>query len=796
MGQALDSIEEHADSGAAESSGWHGDPAPVYFVLLALIAILIPLAGGGLVTAQGLFVAVSGALIALRPPRFLPTRSVELLPVFGIIFLVLAVLPWPEAWRPEWWLRLQALGVPLPATKSPTPVYSFEAAILMMAGALGILAVVANPVRHDLRKRLLLYFCLGVGVIAGISGILGWAGVKYPLAPDVHNFSFLPNRNHSGGLFAAGGVVAFGLLIESLFRKRWRLSAVCLIALAGAFVGLVSGLSRSAIICFFAAYIFWLAITFSVRRLTPIVAGAVPVFTALFVFAMGLGGRTIERVVSLDAETGLGFRANIYRDALQMAMESPLTGHGLGMFEAVFPHFRDESASDLRILHPESDYLWVLSETGIFGLMLLLTAGFVFFRCTYRLLFKKAPYRSLALAGAFVFLLQGIIDVPLHKPATGLACIVLFGLCLDSGVRAFPTMISPILFRSLGTIVALVGLLWVASGLLGLGLHSGENAREKTKIREAIAAASQTGTDAVSQLSAYPRRYPLDWEGHFIEGAFALREGRSQAATLAFRRAAAVEPVLPDVPYVVGRTWAPVNPRRAFIAWADMIERTNNPDLLRRIELAIAASGMDAADRRKGAAFLSKRSPERRARYMLSLDDDVFAFIIEDEVAHGGWLPAISRELRESVIGRWARVAPQAYLAWERENPDASKLSYRARARALAALEQFSAACALVEAYVPDEILPPSTSSERVGVLRREYQKNPSDEVAAINYLRALILEGDSRGATQVVDRLVAQREMPAYLYFWQAKTHAAIDEYDKAWKAWENYFQLKPDVL
>ena len=60
----------------------------------------------------------------------------------------------------------------------------------------------------------------------------------------------------------------------------------------------------------------------------------------------------------------------IYRDATDMIVDAPLTGFGLGSFSAVFPQYRDASASYHRLAHPDSDFFWLASEGGLIAVAL------------------------------------------------------------------------------------------------------------------------------------------------------------------------------------------------------------------------------------------------------------------------------------------------------------------------------------------------------------------------------------------------------------------------------------------
>jgi len=121
--------------------------------------------------------------------------------------------------------------------------------------------------------------------------------------------------------------------------------------------------------------------------------------------------------------SGAGFRMAVQQDAWRLLVTFPLTGIGLGNFEAVFPFFRMVSASPWRAFHPESDWLWLACEAG---LVVGILAWGVFAVLAVRL-WKMAGQHPGASAVGFsamaVVIAHGFLDVPAHcAPVFILAC--------------------------------------------------------------------------------------------------------------------------------------------------------------------------------------------------------------------------------------------------------------------------------------------------------------------------------------------------------------------------------------
>lgn len=71
-------------------------------------------------------------------------------------------------------------------------------------------------------------------------------------------------------------------------------------------------------------------------------------------------------------------RVHFYRGALNMWMDQPIQGHGLGMFDVMFPQYRPLELSDImpfreyRVEHAHNEFLQIGAETGAVGLALYL----------------------------------------------------------------------------------------------------------------------------------------------------------------------------------------------------------------------------------------------------------------------------------------------------------------------------------------------------------------------------------------------------------------------------------------
>lgn len=65
-------------------------------------------------------------------------------------------------------------------------------------------------------------------------------------------------------------------------------------------------------------------------------------------------------------------RPKMWIGTLKIAVDFPLLGTGLGTFSSIFPKYRDIEVSGKFARYPENDYLQLLSEMGLFGLIFIL----------------------------------------------------------------------------------------------------------------------------------------------------------------------------------------------------------------------------------------------------------------------------------------------------------------------------------------------------------------------------------------------------------------------------------------
>ena len=85
-------------------------------------------------------------------------------------------------------------------------------------------------------------------------------------------------------------------------------------------------------------------------------------------------------------------RISMWKQTLELAQDNPICGVGVGNWKISFPSYGIEDFPDqhmfntLFFVRPENDYLWILSEVGIFGFILYLSLFVIIFWYIFKIL--------------------------------------------------------------------------------------------------------------------------------------------------------------------------------------------------------------------------------------------------------------------------------------------------------------------------------------------------------------------------------------------------------------------------
>ncbi len=220
-------------------------------------------------------------------------------------------------------------------------------------------------------------------------------------------------------------------------------------------------------------------------------------------------------------------RIIIYNRTLQLIKEKPILGHGPGKWKIEFPKYgldKTKAANGkAHFQRPHNDFLWILSENGIIGCLLILL---LYFLCIRKLVIAhnisrnkdERDFLAMVTITLLGYIIISFFDFPKERPfhIYGSSCLLFLAIYQNTKEATKKSLkILPILL-SLSTILLLI----VACKNLNSELLTTEANREKTKknykksIRLYNKAKSHLYTMDIYSI-------PIDWyigELHSIQG--------------------------------------------------------------------------------------------------------------------------------------------------------------------------------------------------------------------------------------------------------------------------------------
>jgi O-antigen ligase len=252
-------------------------------------------------------------------------------------------------------------------------------------------------------------------------------------------FGSFVNRHNFAAFMEMALSLPLGLLFAGAIKKDKRLLYFTAIGLMG--VALLLSGSRGGFVALLAAVIFLIILTTKSRSYGQIVlkAGlAVALVAAIIAGSVFVGGESSLTRFAESATTGniTTDRSHIWAVTLEVIKNNMPLGAGLGAFGVAYTPYDSLSGLE-RVEQAHNDYLQVLSDAGIVGL--LIGGFFVFwlFREGLRNAKTKNSYRRGvavgALAGCFAIFVHSIFDFVLHTTAISVLFLILASLVVTAG---------------------------------------------------------------------------------------------------------------------------------------------------------------------------------------------------------------------------------------------------------------------------------------------------------------------------------------------------------------------------
>ncbi|GAK51919.1 hypothetical protein U14_03165 [Candidatus Moduliflexus flocculans] len=371
--------------------------------------------------------------------------------------ILLQCLPLPQLairWLSPATYRLYAdaaatINVPLPAFL-PLSVCSYATMTEWreLLAYIMVFALMVHNIRSPRQIRRLALLIIAVGLFESLYGMVEYFSGRHQIffikktASLMVSGTFV-NKNHFAGYLELVIPLAFSVLFARLNERsqassKWFIrvfdekymkilltSFILLILIAGLFL---SG-SRGGIISFTGGMACLLLISFQQRHLRKktFVVLCLFLFAGVIAFTLGHDAliKRLQTLQNLDADTSLQLRLNYWSDALTITRHFPAFGSGFGTFAHIQPMYQ-RIPSELTVEYAENDYLQTLSETGIFGMILVLSIILLYVRSTWSAWKRQQSRWAIILtAGGFSalcsLLIHSAMDFNLQIPSN--ACL-------------------------------------------------------------------------------------------------------------------------------------------------------------------------------------------------------------------------------------------------------------------------------------------------------------------------------------------------------------------------------------
>ncbi len=360
--------------------------------------------------------------------------------------------------------------------------------LLLAAAISACLLTAALPATWKIRVLVFLAL-LGAGV--GIAGYLGqwkipqgdtlWWFIPVPHAPTAPVGCFL-NRNHFAGFVAMLCPIALALAVYAFTSRHW-LMGFFHFTLASLMTGIVfMALSRGAMLAMTGGLVITaLIIAFRHRlRWGIILLALLALGSGLFVAQNQAVRARLAGLHQPSQIDSVNSRLHEWRESLRVWPHYPVIGAGANALRMVYPQYRQTSVG-ARLIHAENEYIQLLTEFGLIGVILVCAILWAISRQIKRTHMTQPAVIGTAVAGALsVTAIHCLFDFPAHLPLYALVLGTLTGLLLTP----VPTQGSR-LIALLPALLALLGtLLMIWQGPANLKRLDDPNALYSAKNRE------------------------------------------------------------------------------------------------------------------------------------------------------------------------------------------------------------------------------------------------------------------------------------------------------------------------
>jgi hypothetical protein len=745
----------------------------------------IILLGGASQLCHGLVgMAVAFALWKWPPSWTISKRFEKILwGMMGVLFL--AFLP---AWllpNGDWRNLAIEKGITLPFSLALHPgKICYGVFWLLVVGSAFCWMLSQRPYPSE-RKTALWIFIFVIGMIGFFSIVGQLLNLKYWLSSSSTVFTFLPNRNHSATLFAMGGTAAFGMMLYQ-FRHNHVMKGI--------------------IACFFVV-LFCAAVGFTTSR-AGLILMLVGIMTAIFfgfprfrnnrAWLIAFPALTVLMLVFVltDIYRKLFFRGffiptkeyrwAVYQDAFAMIKDHWLSGVGWGHFEEIFRFYRVHSALDARALHPESDWMWLVTETGLIEFALLILMLVILCKALFPFSYKRyESVRAIGAAALIPFILHTFIDVPAHSLPVILSALFLYAVSWNWAI-GIPSSINIQKWKILAVIIGFSGGCLV---LNSLSKHFGEFTPDWV-----LAQKEGDWNKVLNALNDQIDEDPLNWRFYIERGkAIFFATGNVSAAKEDFKRAFFLEPSGYQGPYEVGCFWLYHSPKSAYSAWAQALKRsvTNPGGLYHDIWVATSPNPFF------GSYLSALISNHRDFGYycMMQSLQNKNAFYFEEQRIKDPLLQTWTMQQQFDMLRLAAQIEPQVIYDYlpEQQRFKNKTIFWELYFWSAGGSGRYEEASRIAASYIsPENKFPTNVNGMLTrSELEERVRRNPNDWVSVNSLLQAQIQSQNWNEAINLLNILARQQPTAPYVFYWRANIEGGqLRNWEASWNDWVKYVE------
>lgn len=705
-----------------------------------------------------------------------------------LILPLLAFLPVSLTGIPDWRNDLtQRLAIHFPSTISPQPWLTVDSYLAWLGGVAWIYWLSGQGWTREVRKPLAELFAVGM-ILLTVAGLIGFYTARpLPFWHAQRLFGPFPNRNQTADLLSLTFVLLVALLHMAVAKKS-RIAPLWIGGLLIVGYGLIINFSRAGIILpALGVGIYWLITTLTVPSRKKIWIGLASLLLILALL-LAFGGETLERLTQGDNHQAMtdDFRRLIFRDTFAMTLQHPWIGLGLSDFRYVFPLFRKLAVVDNGIIHPESDWLWLASEIGWPGTLLILAGSLWLVWRAFCASFKRPhPLRLAAAICGGLFVLHGFFDVSGHRFGTFFPATFLFCLAWPGQLTARPISPNRSYAIALGLVLIAVG--WFLN-LESPPLWPGHAALTQIKKSAAQQIAQQDSADAFAITDSALRWAPLDWQLYYQRGTSRILLRREWAASFQdFQRANSLERSSPIMPENEGLAWLSYRPELAALPWAEALQRMppeqSDRAYARYLDLAAPYPRL-----RSQLEALASNDVSRIIIQLNHVDQTRFRKLLADFLVKNPTLEHLKPANQRGLLDVWVgRGNPAEAIAFIEKNPYLLPTCNLSLAAAYARQNRFELACELAFKTLTPPQLPKLSTAASEPELQREFYARGS-LATGVSLLQSQLRRDDRYGALITLERLQTFKGAPLYLHYFEARLQTQNGNWDKAWSILDDY--------